>query len=180
MPSADPFGTKFKHNTRQPQDISEEEEGLLSGVVDSSSKHSDSEPPPAWSQKRIIGTAVFFITLLISGVFVRRLILGPPPRPSHSLWTSGEGELRSNGTHDFKRTVLIISIDGLRCVYFALSSLFSMFMCHCRADYLDRGLTSNLLGISKNGLRAKSMKSIFPVSSIRCLAYLWLIICCRH
>ena len=41
-----------------------------------------------------------------------------------------------------------------------------MFMCYCRADYLDRGLTPNLLGISKNGLRAKSMKSVFPVSGI--------------
>ncbi|PFH53376.1 hypothetical protein AMATHDRAFT_138050 [Amanita thiersii Skay4041] len=53
-------------------------------------------------------------------------------------------ELRSNGTHDFKRTVLIVSIDGLR------------------ADYLDRGLTPHLLAISKRGLRAKSMTPVFP------------------
>jgi hypothetical protein len=24
--------------------------------------------------------------------------------------------LRSNGTHDFKRTVVLVSIDGLRCI----------------------------------------------------------------
>jgi hypothetical protein len=34
-----------------------------------------------------------------------------------------------------------------------------------RADYLDRGLTPHLLDISKKGLRAKSMKPVFPVSS---------------
>jgi hypothetical protein len=132
MPSADPFGTKFKHNSRQSQDIAEEE-GLLSGVVDDSSKHSEQVEQPPWSRKRIIGIAIFFITLLISGAFVRRLIWGPPPRPSHSLWFSGEGELRSNGTHDFKRTVLIVSIDGLRCVHSVLSLPSSIFM-----GYLER------------------------------------------
>jgi len=113
MPSADRLGAKFKPNSHQSNDIAEEEEGLLSGVVDGPPKHSY-QPP--WSRKRIIATAVLFITLLISGAFVRRLIWGPVSRPSHSLWFSGEGELRSNGTHDFKRTVLIVSIDGLRCV----------------------------------------------------------------
>ncbi len=34
-----------------------------------------------------------------------------------------------------------------------------------RADYLDRGLTPHLLDISKQGIRAKFMKPIFPVSS---------------
>ena len=32
-----------------------------------------------------------------------------------------------------------------------------------RADYLDRGLTPHLLDISKQGLRAKSMRPVFPV-----------------
>ncbi|KAI0036572.1 alkaline-phosphatase-like protein [Vararia minispora EC-137] len=53
-------------------------------------------------------------------------------------------ELRSNGTHEYKRTVLLVSIDGLR------------------ADYLDRGLTPHLLDIAKKGLRAKYMKPVFP------------------
>lgn len=34
-----------------------------------------------------------------------------------------------------------------------------------RADYLDRGLTPHLLALSKKGLRAKSMKPVFPVRS---------------
>jgi len=35
-----------------------------------------------------------------------------------------------------------------------------------RADYLDRGLTPHLLALSKKGLRAKSMKPIFPVRAL--------------
>ncbi|KAF9783199.1 Phosphodiest-domain-containing protein [Thelephora terrestris] len=58
----------------------------------------------------------------------------------------GSSALLSNGTHEFKRTVLIVSVDGLR------------------ADYLDRGFTPHLLDISKQGLRAKSMRPVFPVS----------------
>ncbi|KAF9503081.1 hypothetical protein BS47DRAFT_1310273 [Hydnum rufescens UP504] len=50
----------------------------------------------------------------------------------------------SNGTHQFRRTVLMVSIDGLR------------------ADYIDRGLTPHLLDISRKGLRAKFMKPVFP------------------
>jgi hypothetical protein len=37
-----------------------------------------------------------------------------------------------------------------------------------RADYLDRGLTPHLLDISKQGLRAKFMKPVFPVSISSC------------
>jgi predicted AlkP superfamily pyrophosphatase or phosphodiesterase len=44
----------------------------------------------------------------------------------------------------FKKTVILVSIDGMR------------------ADYLDRGLTPHLLNISRQGLRAKAMKPIFP------------------
>jgi len=91
----------------------EEEEGLLSGVSDSSSKYPETRP--RWSRGKVISTAVFFIFLLLSGAFVRSLWKPvPPPSQGHSLWFTGEGELRSNGTHDFKRTVILVSIDGLR------------------------------------------------------------------
>ena len=50
-----------------------------------------------------------------------------------------------------------------------------------RADYLDRGFTPHLLDISKQGLRAKFMRPIFPV----CILWVWpdyevLILCSRH
>lgn len=35
-----------------------------------------------------------------------------------------------------------------------------------RADYLDRGFTPHLLDISKQGLRAKFMRPIFPVRTM--------------
>lgn len=45
----------------------------------------------------------------------------------------GEGA-RWNGTHWWDRTVLLVSLDGVR------------------ADYLERGLTPHLVGIAKKGL----------------------------
>lgn len=49
-----------------------------------------------------------------------------------------------NGTHEWDRTVLLVSLDGLR------------------ADYLEKGLTPNLLGIAKRGL-VSSVLVIFLV-----------------
>lgn len=77
-------------------------------------------------------------------------------------------ELRSNGTHDFKRTVLIFSIDGLRRVLLrcvTALTVLTIISSISSADYLDRGLTPHLLDVSKKGLRAKYMKPIFPVRS---------------
>ncbi|KAF7364928.1 Phosphodiest-domain-containing protein [Mycena venus] len=128
---------------------SEERKGLLSGS-DEGPSHSDNWKPEAelasdqgWSQKKIICTAVTLIVLLITGAFARSVFVRPPPPTHPNLLFHGDG-IRSNGTHDFKRTVLIVSIDGLR------------------ADYLDRGLTPHLLDISKQGLRAKALVPIFP------------------
>ncbi|KAF7348334.1 Type I phosphodiesterase nucleotide pyrophosphatase [Mycena sanguinolenta] len=95
------------------------------------------------SRNRIICTAVCLIALLVTGAFVRSLFVEPPATTHPNLLFHGDN-VRSNGTHDFKRTVLIVSIDGLR------------------ADYLDRGLTPHLLDISKQGLRAKAMVPVFP------------------
>ncbi|KAJ4482357.1 alkaline-phosphatase-like protein [Lentinula aciculospora] len=96
----------------------------------------------AWPRSKIVKTATGFIFLLIFGAFARVLLRSTPP--SHPNLSFNGDYIRSNGTHDFRRTVLIVSIDGLR------------------ADYLDRGLTPHLLEISKRGLRAKSMVPIFP------------------
>ncbi|KAG8214525.1 hypothetical protein J3R82DRAFT_9584 [Butyriboletus roseoflavus] len=70
----------------------------------------------------------------------------------------------TNGTHEFKRTVILISIDGLRQVTRS-SSFGSHPDSNDSASYLDRGLTPHLLDISKQGLRAKYMQPVFPVSS---------------
>ncbi|KAG6838499.1 hypothetical protein C0991_011146, partial [Blastosporella zonata] len=93
----------------------EEEEGLLTGT--SGVKEDSETNTPNWSRRKIIGTSAFFITLLVSGAFVRTLVRGPIVPTTHTLsgWYQG-GNLLSNGTHEFKRTVLIVSIDGLRFV----------------------------------------------------------------
>ncbi|KAJ7600864.1 Phosphodiest-domain-containing protein [Mycena floridula] len=128
----------------------EERKGLLSDTI-SFPDHDDddhelgldltSNQRSGWSSNRIIITAVAFILLLICGTFARTFLISSATHPN--LLFHGN-DLRSNGTHEFKRTVLIVSIDGLR------------------ADYLDRGLTPHLLDISKQGLRAKSMIPVFP------------------
>ncbi|KAJ7079766.1 alkaline-phosphatase-like protein [Mycena belliarum] len=130
----------------------EERKGLLSGAddVEGPSDHWKAElsvqtdsQQRGWSQRKILCTASGLIALIVTGVFARILLLNPPHAEHPNLLFHGEG-VRSNGTHDFRRTVLIVSIDGLR------------------ADYLDRGLTPHLLDISKQGLRAKALVPIFP------------------
>ncbi|KAI8978778.1 Phosphodiest-domain-containing protein [Trametes punicea] len=97
------------------------------------------------SRRRRLTWIVLFLSLLLVGAAlpVHRLLRlgGSGCEGTRKLKTEG---LVSNGTHEFRKSALIVSIDGLR------------------ADYLDRGLTPHLLAISKDGLRAKSMKPIFP------------------
>ncbi|KAI0357461.1 Phosphodiest-domain-containing protein [Trametes cingulata] len=94
-------------------------------------------------RRRLTWIVLFFSLLLISiAIPIRRLLGGSSDSEKPSLRTGDV--LLSNGTHEFKKSALIVSIDGLR------------------ADYLDRGLTPHLLAISKDGLRAKSMKPVFP------------------
>ncbi|KAG6906153.1 hypothetical protein DXG01_015660 [Tephrocybe rancida] len=145
MASSIRTGKAWTTLSNKSQILVEEEEGLLTGVSNPGAKEDSETDTRTWSRKKIIGTAAFFITLLVSGAFVRTLVRGPIAPTSHTFsgWHKGSN-LLSNGTHEYKRTVLIVSIDGLR------------------ADYLDRGLTPHLLQISENGLRAKSMKPVFP------------------
>jgi hypothetical protein len=70
-----------------------------------------SEPLPS---KNILITALAFIVLLILGTFSRAMLCAKPDRWAHSKSTKPSELLFSNGTHDFKQTVLVVSIDGLR------------------------------------------------------------------
>ncbi|KAI0755226.1 Phosphodiest-domain-containing protein [Daedaleopsis nitida] len=109
-------------------------------------------PPPRRSRRCLVFTGVFFSLLLLTIAIPYRRLFPDPEKEGSVVGGSGDGTrlslqtdgLRSNGTHEFKKTAIIVSIDGLR------------------ADYLDRGLTPHLLAISKDGLRAKSMKPVFP------------------
>lgn len=91
----------------------EERKGLLGSDPEQSreSEYENKETRKAWSTRKVAVAGASFILLLVGGAFARILLL----KPTHSDLT---GEvIRSNGTHDFKRTVLMVSIDGLRYVH---------------------------------------------------------------
>lgn len=133
-------------NTRKDQHW-DETRGLLAKGRDEEHPFEDEDfysKPSVWSSRRIAVTALSLVGLILAGTFARSFLLSPYKPVARG---SRQHRLQSNGTHNFKRTVLMISIDGLR------------------ADYLDRGFTPHLLDISKKGLRAKYMQPIFPVST---------------
>lgn len=76
----------------------------------------DDKPTAEWPAKRIWTTALALIALLILGTSARTIVM--PNRWSHSnashAMRPGCETLSSNGTHNFKQTVVIVSIDGLR------------------------------------------------------------------
>lgn len=94
-------------------------------------------------QRRLGMLAAFLGIILLGGFFGRSFLYSKPPTKG-SNQAEQMDTLMSNGTHSYRKTVLVVSIDGLR------------------ADYLDRGLTPHLLNISKRGLRAEWMKPAFP------------------
>ncbi|RPD62707.1 Phosphodiest-domain-containing protein [Lentinus tigrinus ALCF2SS1-7] len=109
--------------------------------------------PPSRSRRCLVFSVLFFSLLLLTIAIPYRRFFSDSDSGEDEAESGSEGGSRlslqtqgllSNGTHEFKKSALIVSIDGLR------------------ADYLDRGLTPHLLAISKDGLRAKSMKPIFP------------------
>jgi Type I phosphodiesterase / nucleotide pyrophosphatase len=150
----------------------EEREGLLSGVQDPEREldlpehHglglSWSHRP--WSGSRLAALAAACIFFLIGVVFARTFLLIDP---TDHFASKNVQDVTSNGTHDFRKTVLIVSIDGLRCELTLCSVFDPKLIVDARADYLDRGLTPHLLDISKQGLRAKFMRPVFPVCFIQ-------------
>lgn len=125
-----------------PSATPDERRGLLSNVDDIDAVQPDLEeqptsPAPSYKRKRFAGFSVLLSLILAATLFELW------PRTRHDTRTRRDA-LYSNGTHEFKKTVLMVSIDGLR------------------ADYLDRGLTPHLLDISREGVRAKYMEPVFP------------------
>ena len=119
-------------------------------------------------RKHLAILAIVFVLLLLGAALIPPYISRGGGRKAAGAHPNSHfvgSELRSNGTHDFKRTVLIVSIDGLRCVSCCHIEMEPLTRA-LRAEYLDRGLTPHLLEISKKGLRAKYMKPIFPVRRI--------------
>lgn len=106
-----PIYSERKRDTALEGAEAEERQGLLS--EDYNHKPEPDTQPNIWSRRKIIVTAAVLLGLLVTGAFARALLIPPPPL--HSNLAFHGGSLRSNGTHDFRRTVLLVSIDGLRC-----------------------------------------------------------------
>ena len=71
--------------------------------------------------RRIARNSVLALVMLAVGALVAKTMIFIPAGHTHPNLSFHGSELRSNGTHDFKRTVLMVSIDGLRCVFFGIS-----------------------------------------------------------
>ncbi|KAH7885418.1 Phosphodiest-domain-containing protein [Phlebopus sp. FC_14] len=127
----------------------DERRGLLSNVDGDVEDQAPTPPNTSPSKCQLqrkwkLASLAVVVLFVLGGALYAGLRRAPfPSRPDNGR-DGGRNTLFSNGTHQFKRTVILISIDGLR------------------ADYLDRGLTPHLLDISKQGIRAKYMKPIFP------------------
>ena len=111
------MGRKANKQLEVQRQLYDESKGLLSGDIwdDLSDVDSEGGERSGWSRGRLLCAASSFIFLLITGAFARAWYARPPP-PHNSYTIQDAGDLRSNGTHEFRRTVLIVSIDGLRCM----------------------------------------------------------------
>ncbi|KAJ1941090.1 hypothetical protein EC988_006856, partial [Linderina pennispora] len=90
---------------------------------------------------------VYWVGIALLTVPLALLTLGSTVLVYNCEHPLSNSSLLSNGTHQFKPTLILVSLDGFR------------------PDYLDRGITPNLLEIGKQGLRADYMLPSFPSST---------------
>jgi hypothetical protein len=98
---------------------SKEREGLLSGVDTFSAI--EAEKLKQSSLCHLLSFGLSRIEVLVTGLLclIFGLLCWFSASPSSITLLHFNGDtLRSNGTHDFKRTVLLVSIDGLRDALF--------------------------------------------------------------
>ena len=102
---------------------SEEREGLLSGVDTLSAIEAEELKQSFLFHLLSFGLARIAVVVagLVCLVFGLLCWFSAPPSSITPLHFNGD-ILRSNGTHDFKRTVLLVSIDGLRYALFDVRS----------------------------------------------------------
>ena len=109
----DPDG---RHKLADKVDVSEERKGLLWEEGEDNHVTEDEIIPPSSrkSQRRRCCIASSLIGLILTAVVAPALYYWV--KPSRPVADFDSQKLRSNGTHYFKKTSLIVSIDGLRCV----------------------------------------------------------------
>lgn len=95
-----------------PKDLdAEERKGLLHGTEDDPEDpivNKADYQPRSWSRRKMSVTAIAIIGLLFTGTLARTMLFAGAGQASY------DGPIFSNGTERYKRTVLLVSIDGLR------------------------------------------------------------------
>lgn len=106
-----PVLLSHRQSSQSNYDIEERRRLLNEDCIEKSEPETQ---PRAWPTQKIAITTLILTGLLITGTVAWMDLIWPYSRhkfPFH------EDALRSNGTHDFRRTVLMVSIDGLRCLW---------------------------------------------------------------
>lgn len=88
----------------------EEREGLLSGKEHFDSEHDESRSDVPRTRVYVLASV---LALLMLGAIFAPPLLKTAARPVADF---NSRKLRTNGTHAFRKTALIVSIDGLRYV----------------------------------------------------------------
>lgn len=116
-----------KHRSQYPDAYNDDTDGTLAEEPGTSWKLKSS--PDAKSQRRkrrrriIFWVASFLIFVILAAIWGRPLLLPAPHslQPQEELVVQNDpNAILSNGTHQYQKTVLLVSIDGLR---FAISPL---------------------------------------------------------
>jgi len=113
------MANEMTENHPGPGHPDEERQGLLSGVPDptkdpaSVNHEGESWWRTTWSDTKVAGFAILSLFLLITATFTHTFVIRPLYEGDSSAAPQVQA-VASNGTHEFKRTVLLVSIDGLR------------------------------------------------------------------
>lgn len=121
-----------KNQPPTPKPVEPEERPLLNAQEEDLEEHNDysediDPKSSTWSRRKITITAVAVIGLLLTGTLARTVLFSQS-RPAKAQNTFSSEILSSNGTTQFKRTVLIVSIDGLRLVALVYRTFFAFLM----------------------------------------------------
>lgn len=96
----------------QQEELGNSSEEERRGLLSNGTKGYDDDSRPWWSLSlRTIVYAGATLVLLVIGIVVGVRLFAPSSRLRPDF---DNRLLRSNGTHDFRKTALIVSIDGLR------------------------------------------------------------------
>ena len=121
------------------------EEGFRDASSQSSSEFEDDEEQKAKYRAPAKKRGIFAIFLIILGLFIAFAFLAFRASKKRAFRLTPSQDTRfSNGTHSFKPTTILISLDGFR------------------ADFLNRGLTPAMNAFIASGVSPRYMTPSFP------------------